>query len=287
VIHSVDVLRVALALVPVLLFLAALRALDSYKLISVRTVLTALAAGALAALLCFTFNSMIFRQFPGHEDQYARFGAPIVEELAKAVYWIFLIATARAAFMADSAICGFAVGAGFALVENISYLHLLDGRGLGVWVLRGFGTAVMHGGVAALGATLSAYLFESRSWARVLLFAPGVVAAVVLHSSFNQSLQSPVASMVAAVAGLPLILARVAGGQTRQRYRYAQPNWFEGIPADPRRRLSDGSAGKLLADSARRHVISSAADQRTQYARQERSATSGGGPGSRTRSRAG
>jgi protease PrsW len=209
VIQSVDVLRVALALVPVLLFLAALRALDSYKLVSLRTVFAALAAGAVAALLCFAFNTIIFLQLPGHEDQYARFGAPVVEEIAKAVYWIFLIATARAAFMADSAICGFAVGAGFALVENVTYLHLLDGMGIGVWVLRGFGTAVMHGGVAALGATLSAYLVESRSWARIFLFAPGVVAAVVLHSLFNQSLQSPVASTVAAAAGLPLILGFV------------------------------------------------------------------------------
>jgi RsiW-degrading membrane proteinase PrsW (M82 family) len=207
--HSVDFVRVALALAPVLLFLAALRALDSYKLVSVRSVLTALAAGGLAALLCFVFNSIVFRRFPGSEDQYARFGAPVVEELAKAVYWIFLIATARAAFMADSAICGFSVGAGFALIENISYLHLLEGRALGVWVLRGFGTAVMHGGVAALGATISAYLQESRKWAGVLLFMPGVVAAVLLHSAFNQSLQSPVASTVAAVTGLPLILGFV------------------------------------------------------------------------------
>lgn len=208
-IHSADVVRVALALVPVLLFLAALRALDSYKLVSVRAVMAALAAGGLAAVLCFTFNSAVFRQFPGYEDQYARFGAPVVEELAKAVYWIFLIATARAVFMADSAICGFAVGTGFALIENISYLHLLEGRGLSVWVLRGFGTAVMHGGVAALGATLSAYLLESRKWAGVQLFTPGMVAAILLHSAFNQSLQSPVASTVGAVTGLPLILGFV------------------------------------------------------------------------------
>ena len=90
-----DVIRVALALVPVLLFLAALRALDSYKLVSSRAVFAALAAGALAAVLCFAINTSVFRQFPGYQDQYARFGAPVVEELAKAVYWIFLIATAR------------------------------------------------------------------------------------------------------------------------------------------------------------------------------------------------
>lgn len=204
-----DLLRFALALVPVLLFLGALQGLDSYKLVSARTVLIALAAGALTAELCFTLNTAIFRVLPAFQDQYARFGAPVVEESAKAAYWIFLIATARAAFMADSAICGFAVGAGFALIENISYLHLLQGKSAGIWILRGFGTAVMHGGVAALGATISAYLLESRQWRGMRLFAPGLLAAVVLHSLFNQSLQSPVTSTLAAVAGLPLILGFV------------------------------------------------------------------------------
>ena len=204
-----DLFRFALAFVPVLLFLGALRGLDSYKLVSARTVLAALAAGALAAELCFAFNTLVFRHFPVYEDQYARFGAPVVEELAKAAYWTFLIATARTAFMADSAICGFAVGAGFALIENLSYLHLLQGKGASIWILRGFGTAVMHGGVAALGATISAFLLESRQWRGLRLFTPGFLAAVVLHSLFNQSLQSPVASTVAAVVGLPVILGFV------------------------------------------------------------------------------
>jgi protease PrsW len=208
-IHSGEVLRFALALAPVLLFLVALQALDSYKLVSSRTVFTALGAGALAAALCFAINTFIFQRFPGYQDPYARFGAPVVEEITKGVYWIFLIATARVAFMADSAICGFAVGAGFALIENISYLHLLQGSGVAIWILRGFGTAVMHGGVAALGAIISAYLLESRQWRGARLFAPGLLTAVALHSLFNQSLQFPVASMVAAVAGLPLILGVV------------------------------------------------------------------------------
>src|SRR5215469_3143658 len=147
---------------PVLLFLVALRSLDSYKLVSVRLVLTSLAAGAAAAVLCFVINSRIFGQLPGFDDQYANFGAPVVEELAKGLYWVFLVSTARVAFMAEAGICGFAIGAGFALIENISYLHLLEGRGIGVWILRGFGTAIMHGGVASLGAALSVYLLETR-----------------------------------------------------------------------------------------------------------------------------
>jgi hypothetical protein len=65
----------------------------------------------------------------------------------------------------------------------------------------------MHGGVAALGAMISVYLLESRQWRGMRLFAPGVLAAIVLHSLFNQSLQSPLTSTLAAAVGLPLILA--------------------------------------------------------------------------------
>src|SRR5580700_5800387 len=124
-----EALRSALALLPVLMFLAALRVLDSYKLVSLRTVGAALAAGAVSAAVCYGINTIIFRQLHEHPDRYIdlyiHFGAPVVEELAKAAFWIFLIATARVAFMVDSAICGFAIGAGFALVENVFYLEAL------------------------------------------------------------------------------------------------------------------------------------------------------------------
>ena len=163
----------------------------------------------LLRVFCFLINSAVFAHYPRVAEEYARFGAPIVEELAKAVSWIFLIAAARVAFMADSAICGFAVGAGFALIENIVYLRLLQGQGAAIWIVRGFGTAIMHGGVAAVGATLSAYLLDSREWRGVRLFAPGVATAIVLHSLFNQSVRFPILSMVTAALGIPLVLGGV------------------------------------------------------------------------------
>src|SRR5580692_6265414 len=200
-----EALRCALALLPVLMFLAALRLLDSYKLVSLPTVGTALAAGAMAAVLCYGINSAVFRYLDENPDRYIHFGAPVVEELTKGAFWIFLIVTARVAFMVDSAICGFAIGAGFALVENVSYLQVLDGRGFGVWLMRGFGTAVMHGGVAAIGALISVYLSESRQWRGPRQFAPGLLAAMLLHSLFNQGVLSPAGTMAAAIAGLPVI----------------------------------------------------------------------------------
>jgi RsiW-degrading membrane proteinase PrsW (M82 family) len=204
-----QLLRLALGLLPVILFLAALRLMDSYKLVPRRKVLGALLAGGLAALLCYQFNTFIFQRAAEGQDRYASFGAPVVEELVKAAYWIFLIATARVAFLVDSAICGFAVGAGFALIENVFYLHVLEGRSVGVWFLRGFGTAMMHGGVAALGAIISSYLSESRQWRGVRRFAPGVLAAIALHSLFNQGILPPAALTAVTFAGLPVILGLV------------------------------------------------------------------------------
>jgi RsiW-degrading membrane proteinase PrsW (M82 family) len=207
-------LRVAFALLPVLVFLAALRLLDSYKLVSRRKIGAALGAGAAAAAVCFAINRVIFYTFPEFQDQYARFGAPVV------FFWIFLIATARVAFMVDSAICGFAVGAGFALVENIFYLQVLEGNGFGIWLLRGFGTAVMHGGVAAIGALVSVYLSESRHWRGVHQFAPGLLAAMILHSFFNQGMLSPASSMAATIAGLPLVFLIVFYFSERSLHRW-------------------------------------------------------------------
>jgi RsiW-degrading membrane proteinase PrsW (M82 family) len=215
-----DALRVALALLPVLMFLAALRLLDSYKLVSLRTVGTALAAGAMAAVICYGINTVVFAQLHENQDRYIHFGAPVVEELAKGAFWVFLIATARVAFMVDSAICGFAIGAGFALVENVSYLEVLKGRGFGLWLMRGFGTAVMHGGVAAIGALISVYLSESRQWRGARQFAPGLAVAIILHSLFNQDMLSPAGSTVVTVTGLALIFVVVFYFSERSLHRW-------------------------------------------------------------------
>ena len=111
--------------------------------------------------------------------------------------------------MIDAAICGFAIGAGFAVMENIFYLHVLEGANPGVWVLRGFGTAVMHGGVAALGAAISVYLYESMRWKGPAQFVPGLLSAMALHSIFNQGLFSPEVSTLLTIAGISIALGLV------------------------------------------------------------------------------
>ena len=54
--------------------------------------------------------------------------APLTEEAAKAVFIIWLLVRRRLGFAVDAAIAGFAVGAGFAVVENLDYLQGHAGR---------------------------------------------------------------------------------------------------------------------------------------------------------------
>ena len=79
----------------------------------------------------------------------------MVEEALKAALIVGLFAFNRIGYLIDAAIAGFAVGAGFSLAENIFYLHQFADASLGVWLVRGFGTAIMHGGATAIFAVLS------------------------------------------------------------------------------------------------------------------------------------
>lgn len=202
------ILSAASALVPVLLFLAVLRWVDSYKLTPPRRIATSISFGMLAAAASYFANTIL--------DAHPVFAVPIIEQLAKAPYWVWLIVTARVAFMVDSGICAFGVGAGFALVENILYLQNAETGTLSVSLLRGFGTAFMHGGVDAIAAMVSVYLTERYQSAPLKSFPPGILAAIALHMAFNAGWLPPLYSALAMLILMPLfIIAVFLWGESR------------------------------------------------------------------------
>src|SRR5262245_9650787 len=162
-----------LGLIPVVLFLAALVLMDSYKLVSRRAVFLALAAGAVSAVVSFLVNRFLLSS--SLDERILRHAVgPLVEETVKAAYLVLLIRTARVGFLVDTGILGFAVGAGFALVENLYYAGATRSADLGLWIVRGLGTAVMHGSATAIVGILSKSLTDRRGSSSPLLFAPGI-----------------------------------------------------------------------------------------------------------------
>jgi RsiW-degrading membrane proteinase PrsW (M82 family) len=170
-------INVAVALVPVLLFLGLLVFLDSFKLVSLRSVLVALVAWALAALAGTQANGWLLDATGLPTHAFSRYVAPLVEETLKALWIVLLLRRGRVGFLVDAAILGFAVGAGFALVENVEYLRALAEPRVLLWLARGFGTAILHKATTAVFALLAKMLADRHPGRPVLALVPGLLAA--------------------------------------------------------------------------------------------------------------
>ncbi|HUQ48368.1 MAG TPA: PrsW family glutamic-type intramembrane protease [Gemmatimonadaceae bacterium] len=201
-----NIVSLAVSVLPVFLFLAGLVLIDSYKLIALRAVLVAVAAGAVAALAGYAVNVYLRPALGLDPVRYSMYGAPQVEELLKATYIVWLLQRNKIGFVVDAAIYGFAVGTGFAFVENIYYLPLHPHPTIWTWIVRGFGTALMHGGTTAIFAMISRTLGNRSSAFRLSLLVPGFVAAVFLHSLYNQFLVAPLLATALIVLVFPYIV---------------------------------------------------------------------------------
>lgn len=185
------VVAIGVSVIPVFLFLAALVLIDSYKLISLRAVLLSVAAGAAAAIAGYFVNVWLLPELGMELRRYSMYVAPVVEESLKAAYVMYLLWRSRVGFVVDAAIYGFAIGTGFAFVENLYYLQVSQGASVWTWIVRGFGTAVMHGGATAILAMVSRTLHNRVDGFRPHLLLPGLCVAVVLHSLYNHFLLHP------------------------------------------------------------------------------------------------
>jgi len=242
-------MRAPLALLPVLLFLAALVQLDGYKLVRLRMMLALIAAGALAAGVSYLVNNAVYTHFTGDFTAYSRFVSPWIEEALKAVLLVFLIRTRRVGLPVDAAIAGFAIGTGFALVENLYYLTSRSHALLPVAVIRGFGTAIMHGGTAAVLAMISNTLYERRPAGGLHLLLPGFLAAVALHTGFNYLLVRPALATLATLLILPLVIYLVFDHSER-----ILRNWIEVDLQSDVELLQSITAGKFLASNSGRYL---------------------------------
>ncbi len=199
--------RAALACLPVLLFVASLVLLDTFRLVRRRRVLVALLVGGVTAFATYFVNTALLGLTGLPPMRYAVSLAPLVEETAKGAFLIWLIRTRRAAFLVDTAILAFAVGAGFAIIENAYYLSRLPDAPLMVWGIRGLGTAVMHGGATALFGLLVQGFGERKGADSGRPWLGALVIAALLHALFNRFMIRPLLATAVTAALTPAALA--------------------------------------------------------------------------------
>ena len=208
-----EIIDWSLALVPVLLMAALFAWLDIFKLMSVWEMLGLLILGGVAAIAAWPVAGAMLDQLPMGFSFYSRLVAPWIEEAIKGVAVVLLFAGNRVGYKLDAVISGFTIGAGFSVIENIFYLARYPELTAPVWMVRGLGTAVMHGATTAILAAVAHELGE-RSARRKgaafrlnpLWFLPGYIAASGIHLVFNQFPDQPMLVMVVTLVAAPLVL---------------------------------------------------------------------------------
>jgi RsiW-degrading membrane proteinase PrsW (M82 family) len=251
-----------LALVPVLLLLSIFVWLDAFKLMRLHEIVLLLVLGGVGALAAWPVAGRFLDTLPIGFSVYSRFIAPWIEEAIKAAVIIALFRFNKIGYKLDAVIAGFAIGAGFSVVENMIYLLRFPDYGAGTWLVRGLGTAVMHGGTLAILAA-SAHEFAERETREsagefdfhLWWFAPGYLAAVALHMAFNQFPDRPLLAMMGAAVVVPLALIAVLNFGTAEAERWlateraAHQVQFDALKAG---RWPDGPAGARIAALASR-----------------------------------
>lgn len=199
-------MNVAVALVPVLLLLLLLHRMDTFRLVRLGSVLTSIAAGGMVAAVCLLLHAWLIRTTAIDHVVFTRYVAPATEELLKGLVVFTLLGWGRLGFLVDAAIHGFAVGTGFALVENVDYLRHLGQAPLDLWLVRGLGTAVLHGATTAVLAMVTKSLVERRGRRVRVAALPALAAAYGIHSAFNHLLLPPLAMTALLLVVLPLLM---------------------------------------------------------------------------------
>ena len=251
-----EIIDWSIALVPVLVLTAGFIWLDVFKLMSWLETLGLLLLGGIAAAAAYPLSGVFLDTLPLGFNNYSRFVAPWIEEALKAIAIISLFRFNRIGFKLDAVVSGLAVGAGFAVVENIFYLLRFPELSAGVWLVRGLGTAVMHGTTLAILAAIAHELAERETRGAAadydfnpLWFVPGFIAAVAIHTLFNQFPGQPMLAMLGTLILAPAALMaifRFGTGEARQ--------WLEAERADHRALLETLSAGRFPDDPGGRRI---------------------------------
>ncbi len=252
----------SVALLPVLLLVALFVWLDVFKLMRLSEIGVLLGLGAIAAIASYPIAGAMIDTLPLGFSFYSRVVAPWIEEAMKAIFIIALFRFNRIGYKLDAVISGFAIGAGFSVAENIIYLTRFPELGAGVWMVRGLGTAVMHGCTLGVLAAIAHELAEreNREAAgdfnfNLLWFLPGYLFAVALHTAFNQFPDQPLLAMLGALVVTPILLMSISQFGTAEAQK-----WLEVESTQHRAELErlrsghwpDGAAGKRIAALAER-----------------------------------
>lgn len=206
---------IIISTIPALCFILFLYLLDSFKLVIKRVLLLAVVWGLASAVIAYFANTFLLEHTGIGFDTLSKYLAPALEEIIKAAFIFLIIYRKRVGFIIDAAIYGFATGAGFALLENILFIRTIGDPNLLIWIIRGFGTAIMHGGCTSLLAIIL-ISGKNRDGSMVIAVALAFLTAYVIHSAFNHFYIDPVIQTIGILLVTPVLFILIFRYTERQ-----------------------------------------------------------------------
>ena len=190
------------ALLPVVLYIIVVYALDHFSLLNIKQLLVMVVMGMIMALACFGLFWLLDPILP---ESVTNFLYPLLEECVKAIPLLLLARKKKMVFFIDSIICGATIGGGFSILENVFYLVLGEPLAFGTALFRGLEVALIHMGCSALIA--EALMFYVRIASRrstgltvkrsdSIMVAILFVAAPLLHILHNTLQLNPLLQFV-------------------------------------------------------------------------------------------
>lgn len=174
-----------ISILPNVLYLLVLMALDSFALARISLVLRNMLLGVLWCALAFVLTNPVCLGIPVVIGGVSLM--PLVEEIMKGSIPARLVMRRKFRFMAQCLIYGAAVGSGFSLLENIIYFYFNPGMAIGTAIVRGFCCAILHMGCTALFVTV--LLLVSKRYCDILGLAISIVPSVAIHFMYNLVLE--------------------------------------------------------------------------------------------------
>jgi RsiW-degrading membrane proteinase PrsW (M82 family) len=241
---------IIVSIIPSLLFILFLYFLDSFKLVIKVILLFAIIWGLGSAIMAYFANTFVLERTGIGFHTFSKYVAPAIEEFIKALFIFLLIYKKRVGFMIDAAIYGFAVGAGFALLENILFIRTMADSNLLIWIIRGFGTAIMHGGCTSLLAIIL-ISGKNRDQAPAITLTLAFSTTYIIHSAFNHFYIDPVIQTIGILLVTPVLFILI--------FRYTEnqlQDWLEIEFASEIELLNMINKGQLMSTRSGEYLAS-------------------------------
>lgn len=239
-----------LSLLPIFIYLWILSAMDAFQLVQRKQHTLFMLWGMVSTGIMYGITQL-YIHVTGEPWQ-SVWISPIVEELLKGTILLILVARRKIVFLAEAFIYGGAIGAGFALAENIIYITVFPTMSPIVALIRGLGTAMLHMGCTATAASvllLLSYMLKDRfTWTLIpLSFVPGYL----LHVAYNYMLLDPMIQLAIVVAGCLLYFLTLTSMHEKMMIK-----WFDISMTDHVQLLASIREGSLADNKTGQYLQS-------------------------------